>query len=94
LKGAAPTELLLVRSEELARIESALAEDRSGRGTFVVVEGPGRELERADLLEASAGVAAGLLGLPGAPATEGAPASAEYQAIVMPAGIPPRQGTG
>src|SRR5215218_4119676 len=107
---------LLERSEELARIESALAEARSGRGRFVVVEGPAgmgktallaavrtaaadggmrvlrsrgtelerdfafgvvrqlfepplaeaSELERAELLEAAAGVAAGLLGLPGA----------------------------
>jgi DNA-binding CsgD family transcriptional regulator len=115
---------LLERSEELARIESALVAARSGRGTFVVVEGPagigktallaaartaaqdggmrvlrGRgtelerdfafgvvrqlfepplaeasELERADLLGAAAGVAAGLLGLPGARSTEGAPA--------------------
>src|SRR5215218_1436885 len=44
------------------------------------------ELERADFIQAAAGVAAGFLGLPGAPAIEGAPASAEYQAIVMPAG--------
>jgi DNA-binding CsgD family transcriptional regulator len=33
------------------------------------------ELERADLLEAAAGVAAGLLGLPGAPPADGPPAS-------------------
>jgi DNA-binding CsgD family transcriptional regulator len=116
---------LLERSEELARIELALAAARSGRGTFVVVEGPAgigktallaaartgaaeggmrvlrsrgtelerdfafgvarqlfeppladaSELERADLLEGAAGVAAGLLGLPGASATEGASAS-------------------
>jgi len=51
------------------------------------------ELERADFIQAAAGVAAGLLGLPGAPATEGTPA-AEYQAFVMPAGLAPRQGTG
>ncbi len=106
---------LLERRSELARIESALAEARAGRGTFVVVEGPagigktaswrrrgrrpstaacgsfaprGTELEhefafgvvrqlfepllaeagepeRAELLHAAAGVAAGLLGLPG-----------------------------
>jgi predicted ATPase len=31
---------LLERSGELARIESALAEARSGRGAFVVIEGP------------------------------------------------------
>src|SRR5215218_4028003 len=104
---------LLERSEELARIESALAEARSGRGRFVVVEGPAgmgktallaavraaaadggmrvlrsrgtelerdfafgvvrqlfepllaeaSELERRDLLQATAGVAAGLHGL-------------------------------
>ena len=108
---------LLERSEELAQIESALAEARTGRGSFLVIEGPagigktallaaartaaaeggmrvlrsrGTELERdfafgvvrqlfepplaeaseherADLLQGAAGVAAGLLGLPGAP---------------------------
>jgi DNA-binding CsgD family transcriptional regulator len=118
---AAASGQLLERSEELARIESALAEARSGRGTFLVVEGPAgigktallaavrtaaagagmrvlrsrgtelerdfafgvvrqlfepplaeaSELERADLLEAAAGVAAALLGLPGAPAADG-----------------------
>ena len=31
---------LLERSEELARIEAALAEARTGRGRFVVIEGP------------------------------------------------------
>src|SRR5512132_2615097 len=112
---AAATEPLLERKEELARIESALADARAGRGRFVVIEGPagigktallaaartvaadcgmrvlrsrGTELERdfafgvvrqlfepplveaseaerADLLQAAAGVAAGLLGLPG-----------------------------
>ena len=121
---AAP-EPLLERSEELARIESALAEARAGRGTFVVIEGPAgigktallaaartaaaedgmrvlrsrgtelerdfafgvvrqlfepplaeaSELERADLLQGAAGVAAGLLGLPGAPAADGPPSS-------------------
>jgi DNA-binding CsgD family transcriptional regulator/tetratricopeptide (TPR) repeat protein len=40
MKGAAATGQLLERSEELARIESALAEARAGRGTFVVIEGP------------------------------------------------------
>src|SRR4029453_18327209 len=124
MKRAAPTELLLERSEELARIESALVAARMGRGTFVVVEGPagigktallaatraaaadggmrvlrsrgselGRdfafgvvrqvfepplaeasELERADLLHAAAGVAAGLLGLPGAAPADDPPA--------------------
>jgi DNA-binding CsgD family transcriptional regulator/tetratricopeptide (TPR) repeat protein len=118
---AAATGPLLERNEQLARIESALAEARAGRGTFVVVEGPAgigktallaaaraaaadggmrvlrsrgaelerdfafgvvrqlfepplaeaSEIERADLLEAAAGVAAGLLGLPGAPRTDG-----------------------
>ena len=37
MNEAAVTSQLLERSEELARIESALAEARSGRGTFVVV---------------------------------------------------------
>src|SRR5215211_4905502 len=117
---------LLERSEELARIESALVEARAGRGTFVVIEGPAgigktallaaartaaadggmrvlrsrgtelerefafgvvrqlfeppladaSEVERADLLEGAAGVAAGLLGLPGASRADGAPTSA------------------
>ena len=31
---------LFERSEELARIEAALARARTGRGTFIVVEGP------------------------------------------------------
>src|SRR6266545_2142948 len=125
MKVAAATEPLLERNEELARIESALAEARTGRGTFVVIEGPAgigktallaaartaaadggmrvlrsrgtelerdfafgvvrqlfepplaeeSELERADLLSAAAGVAAGLLGLPGAPTTDGPPSS-------------------
>ncbi len=116
---------LLERNEELARIESALADARTGRGRFIVVEGPAgigktallaaartaaaeggmrvlrsrgtelerdfafgvvrqlfepplveaSELERADLLLAAAGVAGGLLGLPGAPPTEGPPSS-------------------
>src|SRR5215204_6802554 len=121
----AATGQLLDRSKDLARIESALAEARSGRGRLVVVEGPAgigktallaaartaaadrgmhvlrsrgtelerdfafgvvrqlfeppladaSEVERADLLEAAAGVAAGLLGLPGAPVADGPPAS-------------------
>ena len=112
---------LLERHEELARIESALEDARSGRGRFLVIEGPAgigktallasarvsaaeqgmlvlrsrgtelerdfafgvvrqlfesplanaSELERADLLQSSAGVAAGILALPGAPAAEG-----------------------
>ena len=117
MEVAASTGALLERSDELARIESALADARMGRGRFVVVEGPtgigktallteartaaaesgmrvlrsratkmetnfafgvvrqlfepplveASELERADLLQAAAGVAADLLGLPGAP---------------------------
>src|SRR6266550_2760963 len=123
MKVAAATEPLLERNEELARIESALADARTGRGRLVVVEGPAgigktallaaartaaaeggmrvlrsrateletnfafgvvrqlfepplveaSELERADLLQAAAGVAAGMLGLPGAPPAEGSP---------------------
>src|SRR6266566_9143063 len=119
MREAAAPELLLERSEELARIESALAEARAGRGTFVVIEGPAgigktallaaarkaaadggmrvlrsrgtelerdfafgvvrqlfepplaeaSEVERADLLQSAAGVAAGVLELPGAPPT-------------------------
>jgi len=125
MNQAAATGQLLERSEELARIESALAASRSGRGRFVVVEGPAgmgktallaaartaaadggmrvlrsrgtdlerefafgvvrqlfepplaeaSELERADLLQGAAGVAAGLLGLPGSPPPGGPPAS-------------------
>ena len=125
MKKAVATGQLLERSEALARIESALAEARSGRGTFVVIEGPAgigktallaaartaaagggmrvlrsrgtelerdfafgvvrqlfepplagaSELERADLLQAAAGVAAGLLGLPGAPPPDSTPSS-------------------
>jgi DNA-binding CsgD family transcriptional regulator len=125
MKEAAAAGQLLERSEELARIESALAEARSGRGTVVVIEGPAgigktallsaartaavnggmrvlrsrgadlerdfafgvvrqlfepplaeaSELERADLLQAAAGVAAGRLGLPGGTRVEGAPSS-------------------
>lgn len=37
---AVPTEPLLERSAELARIGAALAEARTGRGRFVLVEGP------------------------------------------------------
>jgi len=123
MRGAAATGPLLERNEELARIESALAEARTGRGRFLVIEGPAgigktallaaartaaedggmrvlrsratemesnfafgvvrqlfepplaeaSELERAELLQAAAGVAAGLLGLPGAPPIEGPP---------------------
>ena len=122
---AVATEPLLERNEELARIESALAEARTGRGTFLVIEGPAgmgktallaaartaaaeggmrvlrsrgtelernfafgvvrqlvepplveaSDLERAELLQGAAGVAGGLLGLPGAAAAERAPSS-------------------
>src|SRR5919197_1356736 len=122
---AAATEPLLERNEELARIESALAEARTGHGRFLVIEGPAgigktalvgaartaaaeggmrvlrsrgtelernfafgvvrqlvepplveaSELERAELLQGAAGVAAGLLRLPGAAAVEGGPSS-------------------
>ena len=122
---AAAADPLLERNEELARIESALADARTGRGRFLVIEGPAgigktallaaartaaaeggmrvirsratemetnfafgvvrqlfepplaeaSELERADLLQAAAGVAAGLLGLPGAPPADGSPSS-------------------
>lgn len=125
MKDGAGAEQLLERSEELARIESALAKARSGRGTFVVIEGPAgigktallaatkiaatdgglrvlrsrgtelerdfafgvvrqllerplaeaSEVERADLLQAAAGVAAGHLGLPGAPPTGDLPST-------------------
>src|SRR5437762_11706059 len=40
MKVAAATGVLLERNDELARIESALADARTGRGRFVVVEGP------------------------------------------------------
>ena len=40
MEGAAGTAALLERSEQLTRIEAALAEARSGRGSFVVIEGP------------------------------------------------------
>jgi DNA-binding CsgD family transcriptional regulator/tetratricopeptide (TPR) repeat protein len=123
MKVAAATDPLLERNEELARIDSALADARMGRGRFVVVEGPAgmgktallaaarsaaaeggmrvlrsrateletnfafgvvrqlfepplaeaSALDRADLLQAAAGVAASLLGLPGAPPTAGSP---------------------
>jgi DNA-binding CsgD family transcriptional regulator len=125
MKVAAATGPLLERNQELARIESALADARTGLGRFVVIEGPAgigktallaatrtaaaevgmrvlrsratemetnfafgvvrqlfepplveaSELERADLLQAAAGVAASLLGLPGAPPPDGPPSS-------------------
>ena len=126
MSGAAVTGPLLERSDELARIESALTDARLGRGRLVVVEGPagigktalldaartasaasgmrvlrarGTELERefafgvvrqlfepalaeasepdrADLFHGAAGVAATLLGLPGAVPADGAQGSA------------------
>jgi DNA-binding CsgD family transcriptional regulator len=125
MEMAAAAEPLLERSDELARIESALAEARMGRGRFLVIEGPAgigktallaaarttaaedgmrmlrsrgtelerefafgvvrqlfepalaeaAEVERADLLQGAAGLAAGLLGLPGAPPANGPPVS-------------------
>src|SRR5262245_31178257 len=125
MNAVAATGPLLERAQELVRIESALAEARSGRGRLVVIEGPAgigktallaaarakaaesgfrvlrsqanelerdfafgvvRQLfepplaeasapERVDLLQGAAGVAAGLLRLPGraaAPAPHGA----------------------
>ena len=59
MKEAAATGQLLERSEELARIESALAEARSGRGTFVVVEGPAGIGKTALLAAARAAAAEG-----------------------------------
>ena len=106
---AAAAEPLLERNEELARIESALAEARMGRGTFLVIERPagigktallaaartvaadagmhvlrsrGAELERPDLLQGAAGVAAGLLGLPGAPPADSPPSSKAFHTTV------------
>jgi ATP/maltotriose-dependent transcriptional regulator MalT len=123
MNAVAAPEPLLERSEELARIESALADARTGRGRFVVVEGPAgigktallaaartaaaedgmrvlrsratemetnfafgvvrqlferplveaSDLERADLLQGAAGVAAGMIGLPGAHAADAPP---------------------
>jgi DNA-binding CsgD family transcriptional regulator/tetratricopeptide (TPR) repeat protein/uncharacterized protein YfiM (DUF2279 family) len=123
MKVAVAARALLERNQELARIESALAEARAGRGKFVVIEAPagmgksallaatraaaaengmrvlrsrGTELEcdfafgvvrqlfeqplveasgleRADLLQAAAGVAAGMLGLPGASPSDNPP---------------------
>jgi DNA-binding CsgD family transcriptional regulator len=123
MKQAAGAESLLERNDERARIESALAHARAGRGTFVVVEGPAgigktallaaartaatasgmrvlrsratemetnfafgvvrqlfepalmeaSEVERSDLMEGAAGVAAGMLGLAGAPAAHSPP---------------------
>ena len=109
MRVAAAAEPLLERNEELARIESALAEARMGRGTFLVIERPagigktallaaartvaadagmhvlrsrGAELERPDLLRGAAGVAAGLLGLPGAPPADSPPSSKAFHTTV------------
>ncbi|HKF15367.1 MAG TPA: AAA family ATPase [Gaiellaceae bacterium] len=134
---AAATGQLLERSAELARIEAALAEARSGRGTFVLIEGPAgigktalltaartaaasggmrvlrsrgaelerdfpfgvvrqlfepplaaaSELERADLLHGAAGVAAGLLGLPGGSPLNGTPPSSVDSAFAILHGL-------
>ena len=137
MKAAAATGPLLERNEELARIESALAAARTGRGTFLVIEGPAgmgktallaaartaaadggmrvlrsrgaelerdfafgvvrqlfeppladaSELERADLLQGAAGVAAGLLGLPGAPPTDASPAAGVDPSVALLHGL-------
>jgi hypothetical protein len=50
--AAVPGVPLLERSEELARIESALARARTGRGSFVVIEGPAGIGKTAVLLAA------------------------------------------
>ena len=55
--AAAGTGLLLERWEELARVETALAEAREGRGTFVVLEGPSG-IGKTALLAAARGAAA------------------------------------
>lgn len=132
---AAPS--LLERNEELARIEWALDDARSGRGRFLIVEGPAgigktallaatrataadngmlvlrsrgtelerdfafgvvrqlfeaplanaSELERRDLLQLSAGVAGGILGLPGGRAAEGLQASADDPSFTILHGL-------
>jgi DNA-binding CsgD family transcriptional regulator len=134
---AAATGQLLERSEELARIESALAEARAGRGTFAVIEGSAgigktallgaartaaagggmrvlrsrgtelerdfafgvvrqlfepplaeaSELERDDLLQAAAGIAAGALGLPGTRARDGPSSSGVDPAFAILHGL-------
>jgi DNA-binding CsgD family transcriptional regulator len=125
MREVAATEQLLERGEQLARIESALAETRAARGKFVVIEGPAgigktallaavrtaatdggmrvlrargtelerdfafgvvrqlfepslaeaSEVERTDLLQGAAGVAAGLLELAGTAAPDASPSS-------------------
>ena len=57
MRGAAVTGPLLERNGELARIESALNQARSGSGTFVVVEGPAG-IGKTSLLAAARTVAA------------------------------------
>jgi DNA-binding CsgD family transcriptional regulator len=54
---AQPAEPLLERTQELARIEAALAEACAGNGTFVVVEGPAGIGKTALLATARAGAA-------------------------------------
>jgi DNA-binding CsgD family transcriptional regulator len=128
---------LLERNEELTRIEWALDDARSGRGRFLIVEGPAgigktallaatrataadnemlvlrsrgtelerdfafgvvrqlfesplanaSELERRDLLQSSAGVAGGILGLPGASAADGLQASADDPSFTILHGL-------
>src|SRR5262245_34566652 len=57
MTGAAVIGPLLERSDELARIESALSEARSGRGRLVVVEGPAG-IGKTSLLAAARAAAA------------------------------------
>src|SRR5215211_1625113 len=137
MKVAAAAEPLLERNDELAQIESALAEARMGHGRFVVVEGPAgigktallaavrmaaaeggmrvlrsrgtelerdfafgvvrqlfepplaeaSELERAELLVGAGGVAAHVLGLPGAAAGGGSPSSGVDPAFAIVHGL-------
>ncbi len=132
-QSAAATGPLLERSDELARIGSALADAREGHGRFLVIEGPAgigktallaaartvaadagmrvlrsrgtelerdfafgvvrqlfepplaeaSELERANLLQASAGVAAGLLGLPGRPPADSPPSRVDPSFAIL-----------
>ena len=57
MRWAAVTGPLLERNGELARIESALNQARSGSGTFVVIEGPAG-IGKTSLLAAARTVAA------------------------------------
>jgi GNAT superfamily N-acetyltransferase len=56
--AAAPGVPLLERSEELARIESALARARTGQGAFLVLEGPAG-IGKTAVLSAARAAAAG-----------------------------------